>query len=188
MEKKSHNIENTLLESLRNDSRSALSVIYDLYAKNLLEYVSKATKSKLDAEEIVHDIFLSLWQNRKILSQDTKLSSYLFSIAYRRRIDYFRKMVNAPIFEDYQNFKERFSEHASASAELEYSDFLMLFNSVLDSLPKRLQSVIKLSRINGLTNQEISDKLNISKKTISNALSEGLPLLRVRLSKLLKLQ
>lgn len=181
-------IPDKLLIALKNDSKSALAIIYNLYAKNLLEYVAKATKSKLDAEEIVHDIFMTLWENRKILKSDTNLSSYLFSIAYRRRVDYFRKAVNAPVFEDYQNFKEKIAEQASATQELEYSDFLKLFNSALASLPKRLQSIIKLSRVNGLTNQEIAENLNISKKTISNALSEGLPLLKKKLSDFMKLQ
>ncbi len=183
-----NNIQPKLLEALKNDSKSALSIIYNIYAKSLISYVAKATKSKLDAEEIVHDIFLTLWNNRKILKPDTNLSSYLVSIAYRRRIDYFRKSVNAPAFEDYQVLKDKIAEQTSSSQELEYSDFLNLFNSAISKLPTRFQSVILLSRINGLSNQEIADKLKISKKTVSNCLSEGLPMLRKIINELMKLQ
>lgn len=183
-----NNMQNQLLEALKNDSKSALTVIYNLYAKKLIDYVSKATKSKQDAEEIVHDIFLTLWNNRKILAPDTNLTTYLLAIAYRRRIDYFRKAVNAPIFEDYHDFKDKITTQVSVSQELEYSEFLNLFNLAISKLPNRFQTIIILSRINGLSNQEIAEKLNISKKTVSNCLSEGLPMLKEILSKLMNLQ
>lgn len=183
-----NNIQSKLLEALRNDSKSALSIIYNLYAKKLIDYVSKATKSKLDAEEIVHDIFLTLWNNRKILKPDTNLLSYLLSIAYRRRIDYFRKAMNAPVFEDYQDFKDKIETQTSSSQDLEYSEFLNIFNTAISKLPPKFQSVIILSRINGLSNQEIAEKLNISKKTVSNCLYEGLPMLKKILTDLMNLQ
>lgn len=89
--------ESELVASLKKGSLKAFNIIYQLYAKRLLSYISSATNSKEDAEEIVHDIFLGLWKNHKDLDPGTHLSTFLFHIAYKRRIDLFRHNLTLPI-------------------------------------------------------------------------------------------
>lgn len=170
------------MESLRGGSIDAFNVIYRIYAKKLLGYVAKATNNKEDAEEIVHDIFMSLWKSRTVIRPDTNLSTLLFSMAYKRRIDFFRQSLKAPIYEDYTQFQNELT--TEDSSKLEYDDFVRIFNQALDRLPVRVRKLLKLSRVNGLTNEEIALKLDISLKTVQNGISEGLKLLREQLDKL----
>lgn len=176
--------ESQLVASLKKGSVRAFNMIYQLYAKDLLTYVASATKNKEDAEEIVHDIFLGLWNNRINIDTDTNLSTFLFHIAYKRRIDLFRRSLTVPIYEDYMLFKnELISEENN---DLEYDDFNHLITAALQSLPLRLQNILTLSRISGLSNQQIAAKLNISPKTVRNSLSLGLKLLKDKLDDLRK--
>lgn len=178
----SDDINEQLVESLRGGSIDAFNVIYRIYAKKLLGYVAKATNNKEDAEEIVHDIFVSLWKSRTVIRPDTNLSTLLFSMAYKRRIDFFRQSLKAPIYEDYTQFQNELT--TEDSSKLEYDDFVRIFNQALDRLPVRVRKLLKLSRVNGLTNEEIALKLDISFKTVQNGISEGLKLLREQLDKL----
>ncbi|MCM1451849.1 MAG: sigma-70 family RNA polymerase sigma factor [Clostridium sp.] len=177
-------IQNWMIESLREGSIEAFNAIYGLYSRRLLIYIAKATRNKEDAEEIVHDIFIGLWNLRKGIKPGTNLAALLFSIAYKRRVDYFRRALNAPIYEDYMNFHNELV--AEDSANLEYDDFYNMFERALRTLPPRLQSFIVLSRIKGLEVEEIAQKLNVSPKTVSNGLSEGLKALRNRLVAIMK--
>lgn len=182
MDKSTNTSEYQLVASLKKGSLKAFNMIYQLYAGKLLSYVANATNSKEDAEEIVHDIFMGLWKNHKNLDPATDLSTFLFHIAYKRRIDFFRRSLNAPIYEDYMLFhNELVSEDHH---DMEYDEFRTLFNKALEALPRRLQTFVVLSRIKGLTNEEIAQKLNISEKTVMNGISLGLKLLKNQLESL----
>lgn len=175
--------ESELVASLRRGSVKAFNVIYKLYAKKLLSYVAGATKSKEDAEEIVHDIFLSLWKSHKNLDKNTDLSSFLFNIAFKRRVDLFRHSLTVPIYEDYMHFQNVLV--SEDNNQLEYNEFCKLFNTALQALPSRLQTMLILSRIKGLTNEQIAQKLKISPKTVRNGMSLGLKLLKSQLDSLM---
>lgn len=178
-----NDIEQQLVESLRRGSVDAFNVIYSLYASKLLRYISNATKNKEDAEEIVHDVFMCLWKVRKGIKIGTNISSLLFSIAYKRRIDFFRKSLNAPIYEDYIDFQNELATEENSN--LEYMDFCNIFNQALKILPSRLQKFIVLSRIEGLTVDEIASRMNVSNKTVNNGIYEGLKLLKEQLKSLM---
>lgn len=179
MENKRNISERELAIFLKKGSAEAFGLVYQLYAKRLLSYIAAATRNKEDAEEIVQDIFLSLWKNHEHIDIETSISTLLFSIAYRRRIDFFRRSLKAPIYEDYMLFQnELVSEEA---CPLEYNDFCDLFNAALSHLPSRLQSLLVLSRIKGLSNEEIATQLNIAPKTVKNGISLGLKLLKDQL-------
>lgn len=171
--------ESELVDALRRGEINAFNMIYQLYAKRLLSYIASATNNKEDAEEIVHDIFLNIWKNHKNLSSETDLRTFLFHIAYKRRIDLFRQSLAAPIYEDYMLFQNKFA--SDENNELEYRDFCDIFNIALKKLPLRLQTYLTLSRIKGLSNAQIANKLKISQKTVRNGISLGLKLLKEQL-------
>lgn len=171
--------ETELVASLKKGSVKAFNMIYQLYAKRLLIYIASATNNKEDAEEIVSDIFLSLWKNHENIDLNTDLSTYLFHIAYKRRIDFFRHSMTVPIYEDYMLFQNELI--SQENSELEYNEFLNIFNCALTSLPSRFQTLLTLSRIKGLSNEQIAIKLKISPKTVRNGISSGLKLLKKKL-------
>ena len=166
--------ETELVASLKKGSVKAFNMIYQLYAKRLLIYIASATNNKEDAEEIVSDIFLSLWKNHKNIDLETDLSTFLFHIAYKRRIDFFRHSLTVPIYEDYMLFQNDLISQ-------ENNELLNIFNQALELLPSRLQTVLTLSRIKGLSNEQIAMKLKISSKTVRNSISLGLKLLKKKL-------
>lgn len=176
-------LEIKLFEHLKRGSMEAFNTIYSIYAPRLLTYISSATKNKEDAEEIVHDIFLYLWNNREKLDTTQNLSSLLFSIAYRRRIDFFRHLMRLPIYEDYQKWINELTSEDHHNVE--YKEFCEILNTALETLPKRQSQIIKLSRLQGLSNKEIANRLDISEKTVRNITSNALKTLNLTLKRML---
>lgn len=179
-------MDRALLDLLKKGSLPAFNTIYSLYAKRLLQYVSRATRNKEDAEEIVHDIFISLWNNRAKLDVSQSLSTLLFSIAYRRRIDFFRHILSLPIYEDYQSWQNELTTEDRYN--IEYKEFCDIFRKALDSLQERPREIITMSRLQGRSYKEIAEKLNISEKTVRNISSNALKSLKQALKQMLENQ
>ena len=171
------------LTQLKSGSVEAFNLLYSLYGTRLLNYVSKATRTHDDAVDIVHDIFISVWRNRDKLDTGTEIGTLLFSLAYRRRIDYFRRLNAVPVFAD---FTELYNQDNLAdsveSSQLEYREFIAEIERAINCLPHRRREIVRLSRIDGLTNAEIASRLAITEKTVRNEISLGLKALKEKLA------
>ena len=90
-----------LVELLRHDSQKAFEEVFRKYSKELYVYSMQFTKSAEEAEEIVHDAFIRLWNSRDKLQDVDSLRPLLFQISKRQLINAFRARVNSPVFEEY---------------------------------------------------------------------------------------
>lgn len=172
--------EKILIRELKNDSRKAFNAIYAMYAKRLLAYCKQYTKSVEDAEEIVQDVFVRLWNNRGNIRQEETLQSLLFIMSKHSLINAYRSTVNSPVYEDYTNCLSELSTD-DTHYRLEYHEFVSQLKAALKELPETQRKVIELSRFHDLSNKEIAEQLSLSEQTIKNQLSLGLKTLREKL-------
>lgn len=179
MEFNTTTFNNMIVTALRHDSLKAFNTVYSLYAGKLLNYMGNAARFKEDAEEVVHDIFMEFWNNRHKLTEDINIQNLLFSIAQKRRIDMFRKSLRLPIFQDCMDFQDELATNDDNN--LEYIEFCKRIENAISKLPERIQEFVVLSRIYGLSNNEIAARLQVSEKTVRNGISCGLKLLKAHL-------
>lgn len=71
-----------LVEKLRKGDIEAFDAVFDKYSDRLFGFALNYLKSKEEAEGLVQDVFLKIWENRKKLKKDASLKSYLFTISY----------------------------------------------------------------------------------------------------------
>ena len=163
--------EEQLIANLRKGRSAALSEIYDLYAQELLVFCYSYTKSKQDAEEVVQDAFLRLWEMRSLIRSDHSLKSLLFRIAKNRVIDLFRSNLKSKIFADYLVFQQ--SGFDRESGDMDYDAYRALVDKVLNKLPPSQREIVRLSDFEGLDNEQIAERLHLAEKTGRNKLSAG---------------
>lgn len=175
--------EYLLIGALKNGSRKAFDAIYAMYAKRLLAYCKQYTKSWEDAEEIVQDVFVRLWNSRTSIRQEETLRSLLFIIAKHYVINAYRANVNSPVYEDYVACRAELAPGAD-SCPLEYEEFLQKLRTALEKLPPAQRKIIELSRFRELSNKEVAEELALSEQTVKNQLSQGLKSLREELGKI----
>jgi RNA polymerase sigma-70 factor (ECF subfamily) len=171
------NNEAHFIQGLKAGSQKAFDGIYEMYAKRLYAYSLQFTKSAEDSEEIVQDVFVKLWTNREKIKQKDTLRSLLFIMTKHHLINAFHSKVNEPIYEDFVDYKNELSVNDTGQ-QLEYEDFERKFQKALARLPLTQQKVVKLSKIDQLSNKEIAEKLSLSEQTIKNQLSIALKELR----------
>jgi RNA polymerase sigma-70 factor (ECF subfamily) len=129
----------------------------------------------------LHDLFVKLWENREQLVITSNLQSYLFAVIRHRIIDKIRKNITC---EEYASIAQSLTaiNQRSIDKEVEARELEQSIEKSLAQLPARVKEIYKLSRDEGLSNNEIAGKLNLSEQTVKNQLSAALKHLRKSLS------
>lgn len=169
--------EQELIILLTKDDRQAFNRVYDLYARKLMLYCLSMVHCREDAEDLVQDVFISLWRNRRGLRCTDSLSPYLYSSLRKRVVYYYRSRLNSPVYEDYILSRELFVDDVSQK-HIEYEEFFNRVMHEINQLPLTQRRAVTLSKIHGMSNAEIADKLNLNIQTVKNAVSTGLKTLR----------
>ncbi len=168
--------EAQLILELRADSVKAFNALYRMYVSQLYYFSLRYTKSACDAEEIVHDVFVRLWNIRHNIKTTVTLRPLLFVMAKNYLINAIRSNVNSRVYEDYIEYSDVIAD--SASQKIEYDDFCRQVTKALDKLPSKQRQAIVLSRLEGKSVEEISALLHISRQTVYNNIYEGLKRLK----------
>ena len=143
-----------------------------------------------DAENIVQDVFLVLWEKKDELEITYTLTTYLFTLVKNKCLSFLRHKL---IEEEYNlQMKEELSFKLYALESLDYSyqsetELQEAIKRALDALPERCREVFIKSRIEGLKYKEISEELGISVNTVENHIVTALKKLRVELKDYLPL-
>lgn len=166
--------------------------IYNIYYPKLVRFANTYLLSFSDSENIVQDIFLRLWENRDQIPCSGSINAYLFTVVKNRCVDTLRtvkkeRFCNLSGIEQQElNLKlyalEAFDENGFTLSELE-----RIIQEAILSLPDRCREIFLLSRMEGLTYKEISERLEISTNTIEGQMSAALRKLRVALKDYLPL-
>lgn len=158
----------------------AFEEIYTRYWKSLLYLASHKLGSIEDGEEIVQDIFVSLWNRRDSLVLRNSLKSYLAASVKYRIIKYLDKQFHEI---NYLNslLSDSFIEHTTTKT-IEFDELREEIERNVLSLPERCQLVFRLSKEEGKSQKEIAATLEISEKTVENQLGKAYKILRAKLA------
>lgn len=139
-----------------------------------------------DAENIVQDVFMVLWEKRDSLEIQISLSSYLFSLVKNRCLDYLRHKVIAEQYEQELHAKLRSLENLNYAFTSE-EELEKMFFSAIEKLPQRCREIFLKSRLEGKKYREIAEEMNLSVNTVENQMALALKKLRVELKEYLPL-
>ena len=159
--------EDELIAQLIHGNEIAFEKIYRLYSKRLLGNIIKLVKSEDLAAELLQDVFVKLWCNRHQIDPGQSFSSYLFRIAQNQVCDFFRKAsrnkklqeaIIAGSIANYVHIEENFCN----------KEDVRYLHQLVNSLPPRRRTIFQLIKMEGLSYEEVSVRLNISKATIND--------------------
>lgn len=175
-------MEKDIIRQLHEGKSDAFDSIYAIYAPRLLAYCRRQIGCEEEAEDLVQEVFVSLWRNRENIRNEVTLQPFLFTALRNRIINHWKARLNSKAYSDYVEFMNE-QPTTSGSSRIEYSEFEQIVLRCIASLPKTQGKVIRLSRFDNLSNEEIADRLNLSQQTVKNALSMGLKALRIMVDK-----
>lgn len=163
-----------LIAAIGNDDYTSYNKLFVRYYSRLCCYVYRLLGEKEDAEDVVQDLFFTLWNNRKKIAIGENVSGYLYKMARNLALNHIRTRTN------YKTVLENREEQLSYYEEnpLETEEFRMALYDCINLLPGRCKEVLLLHRVKGLKQKEIADQLSISVKTIKNQIWASLQRLK----------
>lgn len=168
-----------LLHAMRLDDEKAFSELFRRYWRKVHAMAFCRVRSKVVTEEIVQDLFISLWDKRATQSIN-HLSSYLFLAVKFKALNHIdSKLVQEKYWNYYKNFIPQ-KEDATDIA-VEYNDLMDAIEQGMEHLPEKSKKVFRLNRLEGHSIPEIANLLNLSEKAIQYHLTQSVKRLRVHL-------
>lgn len=169
--------EPTLLLKTARGDEAAFKRLFESYWDNIFGVAFAFTKSAVIAEEMVQDVFVKVWINRQHLSEVKKFGDYLFIIARNHIFSTLRKKIYEEPFSDH--LKNYFKEAVNLpDQQLLCREAEHLIQEAVDHLPPQQQLIYCMSRKDCLSQDEIAQKLNISKNTVKSHMSKALQFIR----------
>ena len=176
------NADYELVKSLKKGDLFAFDQLFSKYSKKLYYFAKGYLGSKEDAEGLVQEVFLMVWNKRKELKEHLSFNAFLYTVTYNAIRKYFRKKARAKKYLD--KFLEDYDgKYNKTVTDIEYNNLLELANKAIEELPEKRKLIFQLSRHKGLSNMEIAKRLDISKKTVENQIHSALKFLREQFGK-----
>ncbi|SMD13250.1 RNA polymerase sigma-70 factor [Pedobacter nyackensis] len=167
-----------LMELILQDDREAFDQIYSRYWKKLFVYAGKVVRDEDEAQDIVQEVFVSLWQRRQLLININSLSSYLHGAIRFRGLGYIRaNLYRHNYLSSIHCFFEEGSDLLNEHIDMKELDGVI--HSEIAKLPPKMREIFILSRIEQMSHKEIAERLNISDKTVKKQINRSLNLFRL---------
>ncbi|WP_276361660.1 RNA polymerase sigma-70 factor [Daejeonella sp. H1SJ63] len=172
-----------LLDLLRSGDKAAFSEIYNRYWKKIFTVAANKIGQLEEAEEIVQEIFISMWNRRESIFITTSLNAYLAVSVKYRVIKVLAK----------RNLYNKFADHSlsilpqsdnSTQDWLEFEELKSRLAVLVTQLPDKCRLVYKLSREEGMSQKQIAEEFGISEKTVEAHIGKALKHLRTGLGQI----
>jgi RNA polymerase sigma-70 factor, Bacteroides expansion family 1 len=165
-----------ILTELRRGSHKAYERVFIVYYRKIKFFINGFIKSEETAEELTQEIFLKLWEKRGSIDLNKSFGFFLYTMARNSTFNFLKHKL---VHESYIA-KSSFDDSLALSPEEQIyaKEIDLLIAMSVKKMPDQRRRIYELSRQEGLSNDEIASKLNISKKTVENQLSIALKELR----------
>jgi len=168
--------EQHVLTEVAEGNIDAFERLFYEHQPRLLNFLIGLTHDREVSRDMAQDLFLSLWKDRCKLTTVHSFSSYLFQMARFTVYDYFDKLI---VSEKYTNeYLKDACIMQSGEEEIFVHELQAIINQTVDEMSPQQAKIYRMSREEGLSNDEIALSLGISKRTVENHLTAALSILR----------
>ena len=176
---------NEITLAIKAGSNDVFWSVYRAEYNNLLHFVSSYTRNLQDAEDIVQETMIAIWDNRENLDPGKNFRSYLYTIARNKSLNYLRdnaKRLKGSSLQESENLINSLAMSASCvEDEINALDLQSFIERIYLSLPEKVVNTFKMSRQEGLTYNEIAERIGITPKVVEYHISITLKAIRLRL-------
>lgn len=157
-----------LLTELKEGSHEAFQKIFYKWNRSIFGVLVKLLHSTEDAEDVMQDVFIKIWELRDRIDVDKDVKSFIFVVARHTAFKYLEKRK---VRVDYLNNIDFNDEDSLNSFDiLSAKDIEKQALSIIDKMPKRRKTIYTMSHVEDLNNGQISERLNIPREKVAKEL------------------
>lgn len=160
------------VENLQKGDVKAFDDLFNKYSTRLFRFSLKYLKSNEEAEEVVQEVFLYIWDKRDGLKPDQSFNAYIFTIAYNIIKKYFLKKSRDNAFKD-DLIYSLLQQENKLDQIIDYKFLLEKVEKYIEALPKRRKEIFVKRKYDGLSVKQIAEELGISPNTVENQLASA---------------
>lgn len=150
--------------------------VYKQYRPALLHFSMAITKNMADAEEVVNDVFMAIWERRADILAEDGLKSYLFRAVKNRCLNKIKR--DRLPFDSMPSNMPVPSKENTILQNMEARETEARLQVLIDRLPNKCKQVFLFSRKHEMSYKEIADLMDISPKTVENQIGLALKFLK----------
>jgi RNA polymerase sigma-70 factor (ECF subfamily) len=174
--------DSQLVERLRTGDALAFQSLYLIYHKRLFAYAFSFFKNRELSEEIVHDVFVKIWEMREKLDEKYSFNSFIFTATHNLIIDALRRYSCEQLYRRELLYRTSPS-HNTTEEQITFADYEAIAHQAIEKLPRKRQMIFTLSRQHHMSYAEIAQSLGISQKTVENQMNKALKSIKEYLSR-----
>lgn len=157
--------------ALSHVDEKAFDLLFVEYYSKLLHFLIPFCKDKAEAENIIQELFMNLWIKRDRFSQIENIDSYLYITARNAAL---REIKQSLLRKDIKEHLEIQTDNMTGEVKLCYQELYNYITQEINKMPTQRRKIFVMSRIDGLSNTEISETLGVSKRTVEKHISLAL--------------
>ncbi|AXP82046.1 ECF RNA polymerase sigma factor SigW [Mariniflexile rhizosphaerae] len=164
---------------LKKGDSTAYSYLVELYYKKLCDYASNLARDNFKSEDIVQNVIVRMWQNRKNLNHNVSIKNYLYKSVYNEFVDQYRKDIAVTTLE--KKYVQGLDFVFEAQDEEETKRLITLIEREIEQLPQKCKETFLLNKKEGLTYIEIAEFNKVSVNTVEKQMGKALFILRKKM-------
>ncbi len=178
--------EQEIIGAIREGNERIFEETFRKYYQSLCNYANSILKEIDEAEEVVQNLFLSIWEKRSDLEISISLKSYLYRAVHNHCLN---RIKHLKVREEYQQYAVNFydASYESVSQTVMKNELEAKIEEAIKKLPEQCRLIFRMSRFEELKYHEIAEQLELSPKTVENQIGKALKILRVELAEYLPL-
>lgn len=165
-------IEESYMKALFKGDQKAFEVLFLRYQPKLVLFLQGFIKDNEQARDMAQDIFLSIWNNKEKLAEVKSFKAYIFKMAKNIVCNYYDHIIVSEKFVADQLIQSSGTENTE---EIIFANQLQeIIDATISQMPPQRKKIYIMSRVEGFSNTEIAERLNINKRTVENHLTTAL--------------
>lgn len=165
------------MASVAKGDEKAFSMVFEGYKKVFFAVAYKMTRDSCASEEIVQEVFVTLWEKRALVANSERTEGYIFAILHNTINLYFRRQAKQYRLKQKMQAQTQDSEDLIEKL-LHQKEQQAIFEEVINQMPPQQKIVFKLAKQEELSRDEIAKKLDLSPNTVRNHLAAAIEFLR----------
>ncbi len=165
-----------------HDDEQAFESLFYLLNEPLIKFSVMYVHQKEAAEEIVSDVFVKCWINRKSLENVHRMDTYLFVAVKNQSLNYLKKYSHIHLVQVEDNNDLKFVRTYNPQDELEKKELFFKMEQSIEALPQQCRIIFRLIKEDGIKYKEVAEILNISPRTVQTQLFRAMKKLSIVLA------